>query len=140
MQPILGNIFLLCFVALFIYEAPALGEITANVVVWWLLMIFWAGLIFLGMRLFLQRKKDPKEIQITDKAVSSIYRDGVVTRIEWNEVESVIVKEKWQATVQIMEIVSNDKSKRIVCTSYLPKWGRFKQFVANHIPDKYKGA
>jgi hypothetical protein len=137
MQPVLGDIFLLCLLALFMYAAPARYKPVSDMVVWWLLVLLCVALILAGFWLYLKREKEPVEIRVTNRSISSSYRNGTGVEIFWDEVDSVQVKRSWQAAAQVMEVTSKDKSKRIVCTNYLPNWDNLNQDVANYVHDRY---
>lgn len=132
MQPVLGDVFLLCVLALLLYTKPMRNKPVSDVVVWWLFVLLCVGLILAGFWLYLQRTKEPKEFRVTDKSISALYPDGTEIAIAWNAMDSIRVRRSWQSAAQIMEITSKDKLKRIVCTNYLPGWDTFNQTVKKY--------
>ena len=72
-------------------------------------------MILKGLFIISKRTKEPSKIEIDDKAVSAIYRNGKVIGILWDDIEKIqIRRDRWRFGAESIEVRSKDNSKAII--------------------------
>ena len=130
LQPIIGIGFVCLFLFALIFSKPLDLSKNYQFIALIILICFFIFMILKGLFIISKRTKEPSKIEIDDKAVSAIYRNGKVIGILWDDIEKIqIRRDRWRFGAETIEITSKQDSKQIVCNDDLEKYKLFKNAI-----------